>query len=179
MPFLVDYITLDPLTSMPNDKTMEAWVRLDSPPTGTVQLISVAPPSGCSEPSMDVQQMVAANYTNDTAWINNNRPGNDGGFTVESWKHIAITITSNDFLDGVWWPDMPTMECNHDRPIGRHNVYGGSLLGDMEVRMSSAIEYSGGFTPQYPLPVTNNTELVRTDYGLSTEMTAATASMVS
>ena len=53
--------------------------------------------------------------------------------------------------------------------IGRHNVYGGSLLGDIaEVRMSSAIEYSGGFTPQYPLPVTNNTELL---YGLQNDDT--------
>ena len=55
--------------------------------------------------------------------------------------------------------------------IGRHNVYGNSLEGDIaEVRMSSAIEYTSGFTPQYPLPVTNNTEVLyglQNDYGLN------------
>ena len=35
-----DRITLDPLTTMPNDKTMEAWIRLDTPPSGEVQLMS-------------------------------------------------------------------------------------------------------------------------------------------
>ena len=34
--------------------------------------------------------------------------------------------------------------------------------------MSSAIEYTSGFTPQYPLPVTNNTELY-TDFKMTTD----------
>ena len=189
-----DYITLDPLTSMPNDKTMEAWfasihsyrncttnvfslrVRLDEFDRDHVGIIN-----GCAGANGGCK----SGYTNDTAWINNNRPGNDGGFLYAgwdgSWKHIAITITSNEvatlYIDGVWFDSAQLsadgcMSATTIGTIGRHNVYGGSLLGDIaEVRMSSAIEYSGGFTPQYPLPVTNNTELLyglQNDYGLST-----------
>ena len=192
-----DYITLDPLTSMPNDKTMEAWVRLDSPPTGTVQLmssqaarrldesteISVGIINGCAGANSGCK----SGYTNAHAWINNNRPGNDGGFLYAgwdgSWKHIAITITSNGepmhtlhrrcvvrfspIVSGWMY------ERNHDRhyrSTQRIRWFTWRAIS-RRVRMSSAIEYSGGFTPQYPLPVTNNTELLyglQNDYGLST-----------
>ena len=98
-----------------------------------------------------------------------------------SWKHIAVTITSSEvatlYIDGVWFDSAQLsadgcMSATTIGTIGRHNVYGSSLLGDIaEVRMSSAIEYTSGFTPQYPLPVTNNTEVLyglQNDYGLNT-----------
>ena len=153
---------------MPNDKTMEAWVRLDAPPSGSVQLMS----SQCWR-RLDliyrnllwVQSSMAAGansgcksgYTNSTSWINNNSPGNDGGFLYTgwdgSWKHIAVTITSSElatlYIDGVFFDSAMSadgcMSATTIGTIGRHNVYGNSLEGDIaEVRMSSAIEYTSG-----------------------------------
>jgi hypothetical protein len=191
-----DYITLDPLTSMPNDKTMEAWVRLDAPPSnGQVQLMS----SRCGSVWLTsteiyvntINNCSGANggckvgYNNSTSWVANNQPGNDGGFLYTgwdgSWKHIAVTITSNDvatlYIDGAYFDSTSLsldgcISATTIGTIGQHNVYGVSLTGDIaEVRMSSAIEYSSGFTPQYPLPITNNTELLyglQNDFGLNT-----------
>lgn len=190
-----DRVTLDPLTSMPNDKTMEAWVRLDAAPSNNVQLMSsqcaavwitpteinVGTINGCLGASGGCK----SGYNNSTSWVNSNRPGGDGGFLYTgwdgTWKHIAITITSSEvaklYIDGTLFDTavLSSDGCISSTTIGtigRHNVYGGSLVGDVaEVRMSSSIEYSGNFTPQYPLPVTNSTEVLyglQNDFGLST-----------
>ena len=89
---------------------MEAWVRLDAPPSGSVQLmssrcgvvwissteISVGTINNCAGANSGCK----SGYTNSTSWINNNSPGNDGGFLYTgwdgSWKHIAVTITSGE-----------------------------------------------------------------------------------
>lgn len=190
-----DRITLDPLTTMPNDKTMEAWVRLDAPPSGQVQLMSSQCAAVWITPTEinvgTINNCLGANggcksgYNNSTSWVNNNRPGGDGGFLFTgwdgTWKHIAITITSNEiatlFINGTFFDSavLSSDGCISSTTIGtigRHNVYGGSLVGDIaEVRMSSAIEYYGTFTPQYPLPVTNATEVLyglQNDFGMST-----------
>ena len=190
-----DRITLDPLTTMPNDKTMEAWVRLDAPPSGQVQLMSsqcaavwitpteinVGTINGCLGASGGCK----SGYNNSTSWVNNNRPGGDGGFLYTgwdgTWKHIAVTITSNEvatlYVDGVFFDSAVLssdgcISATTIGTIGRHNVYGGSLVGDIaEVRMSSTIEYYSPFTPQYPLPITNATEVLyslQNDVGMST-----------
>ena len=75
-----------------------------------------------------------------------------------SWKHIAVTITSNEvatlYIDGAYFDSTSLsldgcISATTIGTIGQHNVYGVSLTGDIaEVRMSSAIEYSSGFTPQ-------------------------------
>lgn len=186
-----DRITLDPLTTMPNDKTMEAWIRLDAPPSGEVQLMSsqcaavwitpteinVGTINGCLGASGGCK----SGYTNSTSWINNNRPGGDGGFLFTdwdgTWKHIAVTITSTEvatlYVDGVFFDSAilssdGCISATTIGTIGRHNVYGGSLVGDVaEVRMSSSIEYYSTFTPQYPLPVTSATEVL---YGLQNDV---------
>ena len=75
-----DYITLDPLTSMPNDKTMGAWVRLDAPPSGS-EMSSRCGVVWMNSTEISVgNQCAGANsgcksgYTNSTSWINNNSP---------------------------------------------------------------------------------------------------------
>lgn len=96
---------------------------------------------------------------------------------LEVHTPFKVPITSTEvatlYVDGVFFDSTilssdGCISATTVGTIGRHNVYGGSLVGDVaEVRMSSSIEYYSTFTPQYPLPVTGATEVL---YGLQNDV---------
>ena len=185
-----DMITIDNLNTMTGNQTMEAWVRFDSSPTSSRQLMSSQCGSMWVTPTeINVQTIngclgasggCKSGYTNDSSWIANNKPSGDGGFGYTgwdgSWKHVAVTIDTGHvatlYIDGI---SQGTRTLSSDGcmsattigTIGRHNVYGNAILGDIaSIRMSSALVYSGNFTPSYPLLSTSSTEAL---FGLQSD----------
>ncbi len=190
-----DMITINNLNTMTGDQTMEAWIRLDSPPSSSRQIMSsqcgmmwVTPTeinvqtiNGCAGTSGGCK----SGYTNDSSWIANNQPSGQGGFLYTgwdgSWKHVAITITTGHvatlYIDGI---SMGSSALSYDScmsattigTIGRHNVYGNAIPGDIaSIRMSGEIVYSNNFSPAYPLTSLGSTEALfglQSDYGGTT-----------
>ena len=149
---------------------MEAWIRLDSPPSSSRQIMSsqcgmmwVTPTeinvqtiNGCAGASGGCK----SGYTNDSSWIANNQPSGQGGFLYTgwdgSWKHVAVTITTGHvatlYIDGI---SMGSSTLSYDScmsatttgTIGRHNVYG-AILGDLPsiFRINCLLKFS----PAYP-----------------------------
>lgn len=182
-----DQVLIPNLNSMPGNQTMEAWVNLAAPPSAGVQLMS-SECGGLWITPTEIHVFTINNcmgnsggcksgYNNNSTWVANNRPGGDGGFLYTgwdgSWKHVAVTINTSHvaklYIDGTLFGSATLssdgcMSAVTLATIGRHNVYGSAILGDIaSVRMSSAIEYTTNFTPQYPLAITSNTKVL---YGL-------------